>query len=134
MIDSQLSRAEDPELAVQVQRLHQLKVCTRWLGVIISWLVVIPFVTWQLQEEIALMRDHFTLAAVRYALIFNPISAIAIGWCLGVTTAVLLWQSGNILFGFSSRYRHQLEKQVRRIRRRGKSHVFWRWVIGSKNQ
>lgn len=132
MIDSELSRAENPELGIQVQRLHRLQVCGRWLGVMISWLVVIPFVAWQLQEEISLMRDHFTIAAVRYALIFNPVSAIAIGFCLGLTTAVLLWQSGNILFGFSSRYRNQLEKQVRRIRRRGKSHPLWRWVIASK--
>lgn len=132
MIDSELSRAENPELAIQVQRLHRLQVCGRWLGVMISWLVVIPFVAWQLQEEISLMRDHFTIAAVRYALIFNPVSAIAIGFCLGLTTAVLLWQSGNILFGFSSQYRNHLEKQVRRIRRRGKSHPLWRWVIATK--
>ena len=132
MINSQLSRAEDPELAIQVQRLHRLQVCGRWLGVMISWLVVIPFVVWQLQAEISLMRDHFTIAAVRYALIFNPVSAIALAWCLGVTTAVLFWQSGNILFGLSSRYQHQLEKQVRRIRRRGKSHPLWRWVIASQ--
>lgn len=119
----------DPELARQVKQLHRLTVYTRWLVVGVSWLVVLPLVVWQLQEEIALMRSHFTLAAVRYALVFNPSCAIALSWCLGITTAVLLWQSGNILFGFSSRYRHQLEKQVFRIRKQGQSHPLWRWVI-----
>ena len=131
MIDFQLSRSEDPELAAQVQRLHQLQVGGRWLIVILSWIIVIPFVTWQLQAEIALMREHFTLVAIRYALVFHPGSAIALGWCLGFTTAVLLWQSSNIVFGFSPRYRHHLEKQVRRIRKQGKSHPLWRWVITS---
>ena len=119
----------DPELAQQVQRLHLVTVYSRWVLVVGSWLVVIPIALWQLQEEIALMRSYFTIAAVRYALIFNPICSIALAWCLGITTAVLLWQSSNILFGFSSAYRHRLEKQVMRIRKQGKSHPFWRWVI-----
>lgn len=119
----------DPELTVQMQRLHRLLVYSRWLLLVVSWLVAIPFVWLRLEEEIALMLSHFTIASVRYALLFNPSCAIALAWCLGVTTAVLLWQSSNILFGFSSRYRDRLEKQVRRIRKKGKSHFLWRWVI-----
>lgn len=120
---------DDPELGMQMQRLHRLMVLSRWILVLVSWMVILPLVFWQLREEIALIQTHFTLAAVRYALIFNPSCAIALGWCFGVTTAVLLWQSSNILFGFSLQYRQQLEKQVRRIRRRGKSDPRWRWVI-----
>ena len=119
----------DPELAQQVQRLHLVTVYSRWVLVLGSWLVVIPISLWQLQEEIALMQSHFTIAALRYALIFNPVCFVALAWCLGITTAVLLWQSSNILFGFSSAYRHRLEKQVRRIRKQGQSHPLWRWVI-----
>lgn len=119
----------DPELAFQMQRLHSLMVLGRWLLVGVSWLIVIPIALVGLQEEIALIQSHFTLAAVRYALIFNPKISIGLAWCLGLTTAVLLWQSSNILFGFSPRYRKQLEKQVRRIRRKGQSHPLWLWVI-----
>ncbi len=119
----------DPALEKQVQRLHRVMVSSRWLLVVVSWLGVIPIALWQLQGEIELIRSHFTLAAVRYALIFNPSAAIALSWCLGITTAVLLWQSSNILLGFSRQYRDRLEKQVRRIRKRGKSHPLWRWVI-----
>jgi len=119
----------DPELEMQVQRLHRVMVYGRWLLVIVSWAVAIPFVWWKLQEEIDLILSYVTLAAVRYVLIFNPSAAIALGWCLGITTAVLLWQSSNILFGFSRQYRDRLEKQVRRIRRRGKTHPLWRWVV-----
>lgn len=115
-----------------MQRLHQFRVVSRWVLVMISWLVTLPLLLWRLQEEIDLMQSHFTLAAVRYALIFNRECAIALGWCVGITTATLLWQSSNILFGFSHRYRQQLEKQVRRIRRRGKSHPLWRWVISNQ--
>jgi len=112
-----------------MQRLHQLTVLSRWILIVLSWVITLPLVFWQLQEEMALLRSHFTLAAVRYALIFNRGCAIALGWCIGLTTAVLLWQSSNILFGFSRRYRRQLERQVRRIRKQGKSHPLWRWVI-----
>lgn len=119
----------DPALEKQVQRLHRVMVYGRWLLVMVSWAVTIPLVLSQLQGEIELIRSYFTLAAVRYALIFNPRVAIALGWCMGITTAVLLWQSSNILFGFSRQYRDRLEKQVRRIRKRGKSHPLWRWVI-----
>jgi hypothetical protein len=123
------SRFDDPEFPKQVQRLHRLMVYSRWLLVIVSWLVITPIVFWQLQEEIALMRDYFTISALRYTLLFNPGCAIALAWCLGMTTAVLLWQSSNILFGFSPSYRRHLERQVRRIRKRGKSHLLWRWII-----
>jgi hypothetical protein len=119
----------DPELTQQMQRLHRLMVYVRWLLVIVSWLVITPIVLWQLREEIALLQSHFTFAAVRYALIFNPSCAIALSWCLGVTIAVLLWQSSNILFGFSPQYRDYLEKQVRQINKKGKSHPLWRWII-----
>ncbi|AFZ45863.1 hypothetical protein PCC7418_3759 [Halothece sp. PCC 7418] len=129
MIHFQVLTSNDSELEMQVQRLHHLMVWSRWLLVLGSWVITLPIIFWQLQEEIALMQSHFTLAAVRYAFIFNPYCAIALSWCLGITTAVLLWQSSNILFGFSPRYRQELEKQVRRIRRRGKSHFLWRWVI-----
>jgi len=112
-----------------MQRLHQLTVFSRWVLIVLSWAITLPIVFWQLREEIALIRSHFTMAAVRYALVFNPGYAIALSWCLGITTAVLLWQSSNILFGFSERYRQQLEKRVRRIRRKGKSHLLWRWVM-----
>lgn len=115
-----------------MQRLHQLRVISRWGVVILSWLVTLPLLLERLQEEITLMQSHFTLASIRYALIFNLDCAIALGWCVGITTAVLLWQSGNILFGFSLQYRQQLEKQVRRIRRQGKSHPLWRWVISNQ--
>ncbi|MDR9402785.1 MAG: hypothetical protein RI580_05035 [Halothece sp. Uz-M2-17] len=132
MSQSQVLVIDDSELEMQMQRLHRLMVLSRWALVVVSWVITLPIVFWQLQEEIALIQSHFTLAAVRYAFIFNPYCAIALSWCLGITTAVLLWQSSNILFGFSPRYRQELEKQVRRIRRRGKSHFLWRWVISDQ--
>jgi len=127
--DSELSPMEDPDLEVQMQRLHRLEVYRRWRVIIVSWFVVIPFLLWQLQEEIALMQSHFTIAALRYAFIFNPECAIALAWCFGITTAVLLWQSMNILFGFSDNYRKQLQKKVHRIRQQGSSHPLWSWIM-----
>ena len=129
MSQSQVLAIHDSELEMQMQRLHRFMVLSRWALAVISWVITLPIVFWRLQEEIALMQSHFTLASVRYALVFNLDCAIALGWSFGITTATLLWQSSNILFGLSPRYRKQLEKQVRRIRRRGKSHFLWRWVI-----
>jgi hypothetical protein len=118
----------DPEFKRQVQRLHEFNVYRRWLIVIVSWLTLGVYSLWTLREDIELLREHFTWAAVRFGLGSNRLAAICLGFCVGLTTAVLLGQSRNILLGLPEKERQQLEAKVRQIRAQGASHPLWKWI------
>jgi len=113
---------------VQMERLHHLQILGRWLTVAGLWLLVLPFSLWALRRDIQLWRDAFTWTAVRYALAFKPVVAIALALCVGLTVGVLIWQSRNILFGLPESERKRLQRQVVNIRERGDRHPLWRWV------
>lgn len=123
----------DPKLRSAVQRLHQVTVYGRWLVVLGLWLTVGSFSLWGLRYPISLMRDYFTWAALRYGLVYHPISAIGLGLCIGMTISVLVWQSRNILFGLPPAEQQRLEKMVLRIHQQGVSHPLWRWVAAEKS-
>lgn len=118
----------DPTFKQEVERLHLLSVYGRWLINGVLWLTVGLFSLWQLRSVISLLLDHFTWAAVRYGLLYNPAPALGLIFCLGMTIAVLLWQSRNVLFGRPHREQYRLEQQVLRIRKQGPSHPLWQWV------
>ncbi|OLP19986.1 hypothetical protein BST81_02625 [Leptolyngbya sp. 'hensonii'] len=118
----------DPIFAQQVQRLHQLTVCGRWLMVGFFWLTIGSLSLWGLRSEMSLWIEYFTWTAVRYALIYNRLPALGLCFCIGMTAAVLVWQSRNILMGLPQREQRHLEQQVHRIRKQGASHPLWRWV------
>lgn len=123
---------DDSALKTQMRRLHELTVWSRWLVVIVLWLVIGSWSLWGLRSDITLLMKHFTWATVRYSLFHNRLSAIGLGICVGMTTSTLIWQSRNIIIGFPHRYRQRLEKQVLQIRHQGPSHPLWRWVINNQ--
>lgn len=125
---SSSSLDNDPIFQAEVQRLHELTVYGRWLVVGLLWLSVAPLSLWGLRREIALWLENFTWAAVRYGLVYNRLPAIGLGLCMGMTLAVLVWQSRNILLGLPRKEQLRLEQQVRRIRQQGPSHPLWRLV------
>ncbi|MDY6784882.1 MAG: hypothetical protein SW833_20470 [Cyanobacteriota bacterium] len=112
----------------QVLKLHQFSLYRRWLFVGLCWLGLAPVSLWILREQISLGMEHFTWALVRYSVIFYLTPSLCLGFCVATTTAVLVWQSSNILFGFSPEYRRRLERQVFRIRASGQSHPLWKRV------
>lgn len=118
----------DPSFAQQVQRLHQLTVYGRWLFVGCLWLTVAPVSLWGLRTEIALWEQYFTWIAVRFGLFYHPLPTFGLAFCLGMTAAVLVWQSRNILLGLPQQEKQRLEKQVYRIRQQGATHPLWKWV------
>ncbi|NES71141.1 MAG: hypothetical protein F6K24_41025, partial [Okeania sp. SIO2D1] len=89
----------DPKFAIQVERLHRFSVYCRWLFVITCWLSFGVFGIWGLRKEIELWQEYFTWVALRYAIVYNPVSTLCISFCMGVTAGVLVWQSRNILIG-----------------------------------
>ena len=120
--------ASDPAFQLEVKRLHQLTIYSRWLVVGVLWLTIGALSLWELRYPISLLRDHFTWAAIRYGLAFNRWPAVGLGLCLGMTIAVLLRQSYYLLWGIPSKDQQRLEQHVWRIRKQGVSHPLWRWV------
>jgi hypothetical protein len=126
------SKIQNPKsLKQQVQRLHRVRICSRWFAVAAIWMSFGIYGIWGLRQEIALWQQHFTWVAVRYALAYNQVPALCLFFCLGVTAAVSVWQSQRALLGISLRERQRLEKQVQKIQATGPRHPLWKWVIGS---
>ncbi|MDX2215696.1 MAG: hypothetical protein SFY66_20710 [Oculatellaceae cyanobacterium bins.114] len=122
----------DPVFQQQMQRLHNLTVMGRWLVTGLFWLCLAPLSLWGLRSEMALWREYFTWAALRYGLIYNPLPTFGLALCIGTTVAVLIWQSRNILFGISQQQTKRLERQLIKIREQGPSHPLWKWVCKEK--
>ncbi|MGV0028438.1 hypothetical protein [Phormidesmis priestleyi] len=118
----------DPGFQSAVQRLHELTVLMRWLLALGSWLTIGLLSLWDLREPIALLRQYFTWAALRYGLAYHWPASVGLGLCVGVTLSTLIWQSRNILFGLPLIERQRLEKQVLKIHQQGQSHPLWKWV------
>lgn len=112
----------------KVARLHQLTVYFRWLFVLFSWLTLGTYALWNLREEIALVFDYFTWAAVYYGLHFNFLPTLCLIFCVATTISVLVWQSRNIIWGLPPKEKRQLEKQVEKILASGRKHPLWKWI------
>ena len=98
-----MTNESDGNFQIEVQRLHKLTVYGRWLTVIFLWISVGSLSIWGLRDEIALWLEHFTWAAVRYGLSFHRWPTLGLGLCLGMTLAVLTWQSRNMVRGLPLR-------------------------------
>ncbi|MDX2097163.1 MAG: hypothetical protein SFW36_05250 [Leptolyngbyaceae cyanobacterium bins.59] len=129
-LSSNIDLSSDSTFQAQVQRMQEVLVYFRWLTVLGLWLTIGTVSLWGLRSEIALWVDYFTWVAVRYALAYNPWQTLGLSLCIGMTAAVLVWQSRNILFGLPQEERKRLEQQVYQIRKQGPSHPLWKRVIG----
>lgn len=118
----------DSRLKVKIQRLHQLTVYSRWLFVGILWMIVGPISLWGWRYELSLLQEHFTWSGLRYSIAFNRLPILGLSFCIGMTAAVLVWQSRNILFGIPRTEQQRLVHQVCRICDQGPSHPLWKWV------
>lgn len=116
------------EFEQQVEKLHKLTLIGRWLLVVLCWLTLGVWGIWGLRREISLWLAHFTWSAVRLGLVYNLLPAFCLIFCVAMTTAILVWQSRNILFGMPAQERKRLEQQVRKIRTRGYKHPLWKWI------
>ncbi|PSO50772.1 MAG: hypothetical protein BRC40_09050 [Cyanobacteria bacterium QH_8_48_120] len=127
-MNSERSEVDNSHFERQVQRLHKLTVYSRWLFVGFCWISIGSLGIWGMRSEFSLWLSHFTWVAVRYAIAYNLLSALCLAFCMGITAAVLIWQSRNILFGLSSQQRRRLEQKVRRLRATEPNHPLWKWV------
>jgi hypothetical protein len=115
----------DRQTQRQLRRLHRLSVWARWVVVIVLWILVAPLCLWSLRDELALLSDYFTWVALRYAIAYNRIPSMGLGFCMAMTLAALIWQSRNIIWGVSDDHVQHLEKTLKEIHQKGDRHPLW---------
>jgi hypothetical protein len=119
----------DPLFKARIERLYRLNVYGRWTVIGLLWATVGAYSLYELRYPIELIREDFTWAAVKYGLIFQPISAIGLALCVGMMVGTLVWQSRNAIWGLPKHERERLAKQVCQICKQGSSHPLWKWVV-----
>ncbi|MDX2255607.1 MAG: hypothetical protein NW214_08845 [Pseudanabaenaceae cyanobacterium bins.39] len=119
---------EDSLLERQIQRMIELQTYLRWIFDGFLWLTVGTASFWALRSDLELWFAAFTWAAVRTAVIYNRMPILGLGLCIAMTMATLVWQSSIILFGINAREKRSLIEQINKIKQKGKSHIFWRWI------
>ncbi|MEA5478665.1 hypothetical protein VB774_13640 [Pseudanabaena galeata UHCC 0370] len=122
----------DPLLERQVQRLIEVQTYLRWIFDGFLWLTIGTASIWALRSDIELWIAAFTWAAVRITLAYNRLPMMGVGICVAMTLATLVWQSSIILWGVNQREKRSLVDQVKRIKKKGKSHPLWHWVCEEK--
>lgn len=123
-----------PSQPQTLQRLHRLTVYGRWFVVLLAWLTVGSLSLWQLRFRIQLLMDSFTWVGVRYGLAYHQGAALGLFVCIGMTFAVLVWHSRNLLFGLPKEEQLRLQLQAERIRQQGSTHPLWRWVYNEQDR
>jgi hypothetical protein len=120
----------DPDFAADLERLAALTIRLRWAVVVGLWLTIGALSLWGIRENLVLMSQYFTWAALHYTFRFNRLNALGIMICTVMTLSVLLGQSRDILFGRSGSEQERLHQQLLRIKQQGESHPMWRWLYG----
>lgn len=129
-----MNEYEDKSETIQVteenmQRLYQLKIYGRWIVVIISWILILPWALWEFRETISLCQERCTWATIRVGIEFTPLASLGIAFCLGFATSVLVKQSLYILKGgLSEKEKYYLHREVLKILQKGKSHWLYRYL------
>lgn len=119
----------DPVFKDRIERLYRLNVYGRWTVICLLWVTVGAYSVYELRYPIELIREDFTWAAVKYGLIFQPISAVGLAVCVGMMVSTLIWQSRNAIWGLPKHEHERLVKQVCQICKQGSSHPLWKWVV-----
>lgn len=119
----------DPlKLEPKIQKIYRINLYLKWITVLIFWLSFGLFGMWELREEIALWQQYFTWSALRYALVYHRLAAIALSICIGLTVGLLITQSRDLLWGISDQEKYRLQQEIDKICAKGKSHPFYKFL------
>lgn len=119
----------------EIKKLDQFNLYSRWVVVVLCWLLLIPWSIWEFRESIEICQNQCTWATVRLALEFNPFAALAISFCIGLPTSVLVKQSIYILRGgLSDQEKYYLRQRVQKIGHQGRKNLLYQWVYGKNSQ
>ena len=113
----------------EIKKLYQLNLYGRWIMVLLSCLLILPWAIWQFRETISLCQDYCTWAAIRLGIELNFLAALGITFCIALTTSVLIWQSMHIIRGdLSQKQKYYLAQKVRKIRKQGQKHWLYHLI------
>ncbi|NJR69670.1 MAG: hypothetical protein HC771_14160 [Synechococcales cyanobacterium CRU_2_2] len=127
---SRAFKALEPELKEPVQRLYHAQQQQRWRLVLLLWWGGVPLSLWGLRQTLALLWEYFTWSALRYGLIYHPISALGLLVTVLLTLTSAFAELGFRRWGYSGQEVRRLKRQVERIRAKGEKHPLWAKVWG----
>ena len=117
--DQSIQRAEE------LEALRQAMMRTWWRTCLALWLTIGLGCLWWVRRDLIEISEYFTWAAVRSIFLYNRLAGMGIALCIGVTFALLVSESRQILWGMSVDERSRLSAQLDRIHEQGASHPQW---------
>ncbi|EDX85307.1 hypothetical protein S7335_3006 [Synechococcus sp. PCC 7335] len=124
---SQLNRTKE------LEALRRAMMRTWWRICLFLWLTVGLGCLWWVRDDLIEISEYFTWAAVRSIFLYSRLAGIGIALCVGVTFALLVSESRQILWGLSADERSRLGAQLDRIHEQGKSHPQWQLIHPAKD-
>ncbi|MEL6489420.1 MAG: hypothetical protein AAFV85_16610 [Cyanobacteria bacterium J06634_6] len=112
----------------EIEALRQAMMRTWWWVCLGLWLTVGLLSLWWVREELLIIRQYFTWTAVRFMLIYHRPAAVGLGLCVGLTMALLLSESRQIIWGISEGERDRLLINLQKIHAQGPSHPQWKII------
>ncbi|MEO1791351.1 MAG: hypothetical protein AAFR25_03885 [Cyanobacteria bacterium J06629_19] len=116
------------EEAQEIEALRQAMMHTWWWVCLGLWLTVGVLSLWLVRSDLQEIQQYFTWAAVRYMLAYNPVAAVGLGLCFGLTLALLVSESRQILWGISEGEYIRLQSNLEKIHEQGPSHPQWKVI------
>ena len=126
--DSQTKGNITAEEAKEIEALRQAMMRTWWWVCLCLWLTVGLLSLWWVRSDLQELHQYFTWTAVRYMLFYNRLAGMGLGLCFGLTLALLLSESRQILWGISEGEHARLLGNLRQIHAQGPSHPQWKVI------
>ncbi|MEL6352904.1 MAG: hypothetical protein AAFR58_14195 [Cyanobacteria bacterium J06627_28] len=117
-----------PEQAKEIEALRQAMMRTWWWISLGLWMTVGAASLWWVRSDLQEINEYFTWAAVRYMLYYEKVAAMGLGLCIGLSFALLLSESRQILWGISAGEEARLLRTLHKIHAQGPSHPQWKIV------
>ncbi len=126
--------SQSVERVEELEALRQAMMRTWWRISLLLWLTVGLGCLWWVRGDLIEISEYFTWAAVRAIFLYNRPAGMGIALCIGVTFALLVSESRQILWGMSADERSRLSAQLDRIHAQGSSHPQWNLIQQVRNR
>lgn len=112
----------------EIEALRQAMMRSWWWICAGLWLSVGLLSLWWMRSDLQELYQYFTWAAVRYMLFYNRLAGAGLGLCVGLTLALLVSESRQILWGISEGEYARLLINLEKIHKQGPSHPQWKVI------
>ncbi|MEO1620044.1 MAG: hypothetical protein AAFU53_03315 [Cyanobacteria bacterium J06632_3] len=118
----------DPTTSKELEALRQAMMRSWWLICLGIWLTVGLGCLWWIRRDIVEISEYFTWAAVRSIFLYQRPAGMGLAFCIGLTFALLLSESRQILWGISKDEQARLMVNLEKIHAQGPSHPQWELI------